>query len=75
MKLKNLFKRWKDVRALIDADEYFIAISNYRSNKYDDRYYVKEYHYMKNTDRHMFYNFTEDYINNQILTEENLNNV
>ena len=72
MKLKNLFKRWKDIKALIDADEYFLAIANPKSNEYDDRYYVKEYHYMKNTDRHIFYNFMEDYINKQIWEQTNM---
>lgn len=62
MILKKIIKRWKEIKALINADEYFLAIANPKSNKYDDKYYVKEYHYMKNTNRTFFYKFVNDHI-------------
>jgi hypothetical protein len=61
--IRKLFKRWKEIKALINADEYFLVVANQKSNIEPWRGPI-EYDYIKNTDREVFYKFVKDYIKN-----------
>jgi len=60
--IKQIIERWKAIKKLIMADEYFLGVAKQKEN-YSN---VMCYDYINNTNRDMFYTFVHDYI------EENL---
>lgn len=60
--IKRIIERWKAIKKLIMADEYFLGVAKQKEN-YSN---VMCYDYINNTNRDMFYTFVHDYI------EENL---
>ena len=58
----NLFKRWKEVKALINSDEYFLVTAKQEDCVEPWRGPIK-YEYMNNTDRDLFYKFVKDHLN------------
>ena len=65
--IKKIIKRWKEIKALINSDEYFLAVANSDSNFEPWRCAIK-YNYMTNTNRQMFYTFVHDSIENEYRT-------
>ena len=69
--IKKIIKHWKEIKALINSDEYFLAVAN-SDSKFEPwsepwRHVVK-YNYMTNTNRQMFYTFVHDSIENEYRT-------
>jgi len=65
--IKKIIKRWKEIKALINSDEYFLAVANSDSNFEPWRCAIK-YNYMTNTNRQMFHTFVHDSIENEYRT-------
>ena len=57
--IKKIINHWKEIKALINADEYLLVIAN------KDLQRIK-YEYINNTDRELFYVFVQDYIKNKL---------
>ena len=61
-KCQKLIERIKAIKAILFADEYFVAVANNKNpyGKKCDGPIV--YEYFSNTDRNLFYIFVRDYI-------------
>lgn len=66
--IKKIIKRWKAIKSILNAEEYFVTVANSKN-----RFGQKEIHgpivyeYMNNTDRNLFYVFVKDYIDNELI--------
>lgn len=61
-KLKRIYERWNSIKKLIDANEYFLGITNIHNEHKN----IIIYDYDNNTDRELFYKFINDHIMSKI---------
>ena len=61
----KLIKRWKEVKALINADEFFLTVTNTEPSIEPWHAPIK-YNYFSNTSRNLFYTFVKDYVINKL---------
>jgi hypothetical protein len=61
-KIKNFIERIEAVKKLVNADEYFLGVSNL----HDQLDNVICYDYFHNTNRNLFYTFIHDKIENEL---------
>lgn len=67
MNIKNIFKRWKEIKSLVNSNEYFLATANFKNISSNSEIHNPIiYEYMNNSDRDMFYVFIHDYIEKNI---------